>query len=274
MKNLIGLFFGRALGIATFFASLIFILFPYTTFADKIIIYTEDQPPLNFYLPDEDKMTGFATDIVKEILLRIDSDAQIKRLPWARAYFYMERGDKDNMFLYGMARTKIRENKFKWVGPIAMKKAFLFAKKSSNIKINNLEEAKSFKYIGTKRKDSKEQYLKNKGFTNTDPSVTWDQALKKLMIGRIELIIFTDLDLPILAKRVGANTDEIEVVLELYKYPVYIGVSKATSDKMVQKWQNALNSIKEDGTFEKKINEWSKFQIGNTRTEYFKSNKN
>jgi len=235
----------------------------HNAFADEMIVYTEDQPPLNFYSVNEKKMCGFATDIVKEILKRIDSDAQIERLSWARAYNLLEKGNTENMFLYAMARTAIRDNKFKWVGPIAAKKAFLFAKKSSNITIGNLEEAKSYNGIGTKRDDSKEQFLKKKGFTNIDDTTTWDLALKKLMAGRFDLIVYTDLDLPVLAKRAGVNMDEIEVVLELYKYPIYIGVSKSTSDEMVTKWQNALDSIKDDGTFANKIKEWSEFHDSN-----------
>lgn len=76
-------------------------------------------PLPNFYLPDENKMTGVATNIVKEILLRIGSNAQIEPLPWARAYKYLLEGvddNKENIFLYSMARTELRENSFKWVG--------------------------------------------------------------------------------------------------------------------------------------------------------------
>jgi len=211
----------------------------------------------------ENKMSGFATDIVQEILRRIDSDAQIQRRSWATAYSLVEKGDAANMFLYSMGKTLIRDEKFKWVGPIAAKKAYLFAKKGSDIRISSLDEAKSYKTIGTKRDDSKEQFLKARGFTNLSRSTTWDLALKNFMDGRYDLIVYTDLDFPILAKRGRVNMGEINAVIELYRYPIYIGVSKSTSDQVIKKWQDALDAIKEDGTFALKVKQWSKLHNAN-----------
>jgi len=245
------------------FITLIISVSSHNTFANEIIVYTEDQPPLNFYSTVENKMSGFATDIVQEILQRIGSDAQIQRRSWATAYSLVEKGDAENMFLYSMGKTLIRADKFKWVGPIAAKNTYLFAKKGSDIRISTLDEAKSYNAIGTKRGDSKEQFLKARGVTNITRSATWDLALKNFMNGRYDLIVYTDLDFPILAKRVRVDMDKIKAVMELYRYPIYIGVSKSTSYKVVKKWQDALDAIKEDGTFALKVKQWSELHNAN-----------
>ena len=52
---------------------------------------------------------------------------------------------------FEMSYTKVREDKFKWVGPLATKRDILVAKKGSGIKINSLEDAKKVKCIGTYR---------------------------------------------------------------------------------------------------------------------------
>lgn len=245
------------------FITLTLCVFSSNTFAAEIIVYTEDSPPLNFYSAEENRMSGFATDIVLEILRRIKSDAQIQRRAWATAYSLVEKGDTENMFLYSMGKTLIRDKKFKWVGPIAAKKACLFAKRDSNVRVENLEEAKSLKAIGTKKDDSKEQFLEERGFTNITRSSTWDIALRHFIAGRYDMIMYTDLDLPILAKRGRVRMNRLKVALELYRYPIYIGASKSTSDEMIKKWQDALDSIKRDGTFELKVKQWSELHNAN-----------
>jgi polar amino acid transport system substrate-binding protein len=227
--------------------------------ADEMTILTEDQPPLNFYDPLTGEMRGFAIELVEEVLLRIDSTASIEKMPWARAYMLLKDETRENTFLFAMARTPQRESTFKWIGPIAAKRASFYALNGSSIILNSLEEAKSSGIIGTKREDSKEQFLKKMGFTNLYAVETWDQALEMLYLERIDLIIYTDLDLPILAERIGLDKGEFESILDLYEYPIYIGVSKGTSDEIVALWQNALDSIKNDGTFEIILKKWSAY---------------
>lgn len=229
--------------------------------AEEIAIYTCQEPPLNFTeLGDQggakgEDVTGFATDVVREILARTHHETIIFLIPWARAYKLAKA--EPNVFLYSMARRPNRENLFKWVGPIARKKTMLFAKRGSNLKIKSLNDAKQVTSIGTMREDSKEQYLTKEGFTNLDSAAQWDQALKKLLAGRVSLWINTDLDAPVIAKQAGINNNEIVGVYKLYDYDLYIGVSKATPDRIVSLWQHALDDLKNDGTFQHLIQKWA-----------------
>jgi polar amino acid transport system substrate-binding protein len=44
-----------------------------------------------------------------------------------------------------MTHTKVRDDIFKWVGPLATKRDILVAKKGSGTRINSLEDAKKVK---------------------------------------------------------------------------------------------------------------------------------
>ncbi len=234
-----------------------------TLSAEEISVYTCQVPPLNFAEHGDtrdakgDEVTGFATDVVREILKRTNQNTTIRLFPWARAYKYAQ--EERNVFLFSMARTSDRENMFKWVGPIARKKTILFAKKESTLKITSLNDAKQVGSIGVMREDSKEQYLKKNGFTNIDSTTTWDQSLKKLLTDRNALWINTDLDAPAIAKEAGLDINGIKPAYTMHEYDMYIGVSKTTSDELVGQWQKALDEIKQDGTFQRIMTQWAAY---------------
>ena len=240
----------------------LFFLTNSTLYAEKYQVITTHEPPLNFSLGNissahDDQITGFTTDIIREIMKRTNNSTVIELLPWARAYQMVQK--KKNVFLFSMSRTEKRENMFNWVGPIAIKKILFFAKKGSGIVIDSLEDAKKVERIGTLREDSKEQYLKRNGFTNTYSNNSWHSALKMLMKERVSLLTQTDLDIAPVAKEVGVDLEKIEAVYTIKTSTLYIGVSKTSSNKVVKQWQSVLDDIKKDGTFEHLIRKWAKY---------------
>ncbi len=243
------------------FAVLLIIAISHTGLcAQGLRIYTSQEPPLNFSKTlDEDvfysdDVTGLATDFVREIIKRTKTDAKIELVPWARAYMYAQK--EKNVVVYSMVRLEQRENLFHWVGPIALKKAMLFAKKNSGIKINSLEGVKRVGTIGTLRQDAKELFLRKRGVENIQNFDSWGKGLKQLVSGGIDLWTQTDFDVQVVAKRTGIDVHEIEPVLTLYNTPIYIGMSKSTSKQIVQRWQGALDDMKADGTYEGIVNKW------------------
>lgn len=243
------------------------IIFARITYAEELQIYTCQEPPLNFSETFEkdinysEDVTGIATDIVREILKRTKTNAKIHLLPWARAYLYAQ--NRKNVILYSLARVEERENMFYWVGPIALKKIIFFSKKGSGIVITELEDAKHVGKIGTLRQDSKEQYLKKRGFKNIHRFNSWEEGLQLLLLGELDLLTQTDLDAPVIAKRAGIDINQIVPVFTVYQNRLYIGVSKSTSMKIVNQWQRVLDEIKRDGTFETIVKEWAKYYEAN-----------
>ncbi len=219
----------------------------------ELTILTENLPPLNYL--EDGVLVGPSVDIVKEILKRVESREQIKVYPWARAYKMAL--EDENVVLFGMTHTKVREDIFKWVGPLATKRDILVAKKSSGIKINNLEDAKKVKRIGTLRDDTRERLLKSHGFTNLEPVSDEQKNAQKLVLGRIDLWTYKKPGLRTVCELAGVDYNEIEEVYHLREIELMIAFSKKTSDSIVQKWRDAFNEMLADGTIMQIRKKWN-----------------
>ena len=86
-------------------------------------ILTENLPPLNYV--KEGELVGPSVEIVKEIQRRVGSREKIQVYPWSRAYKIAL--EDENIVLFSTTHTKERDNKFKWVGPLATKRDILVA---------------------------------------------------------------------------------------------------------------------------------------------------
>lgn len=229
---------------------LLFLFHP--AFSSELKILTENLPPLNYVKGDI--LVGPAVEIVKEIQKRLGSHEPIKVYPWARAYQMALR--EENIVLFGMTHTAERNSKFKWIGPIARKRDILVARKRSKIKIQNLEDAKRVKRIGTIRGDVKESFLKSQGFKNLVSTHDERKNAQKLILGRIDLWVYKQPGLKTVCELAGVDCNQIEEVLGLREFDISIAFSKRTSDLIVQKWKSAFNEMIADGTITRIRKKW------------------
>jgi len=213
----------------------------------ELKMLTEEYPPVTFM--KDGKVTGFVTDVVREIITRQGIPDHIRLTSWDEAYNAAL--SNPNVVLFSAERTEKRENFFQWVGPVGKNSAIFYAKKGSGIKINSLEEAKKVAAIATTTNWFTEQYLKDKGFTNLVSSPLPITSVKQLMNGEVQLSVFTDITIPEIVKNAGYSMDNLEPVFTVSKTYFYIAVSRGTPVEMVKKWQSVLDALKADGTFEK-----------------------
>jgi polar amino acid transport system substrate-binding protein len=231
----------------------IFLLSGHSVLSAELSILTENLPPLNYV--ENDVLVGPSVEIVREIQRRVGSEAPIQVYPWARAYKIAL--EEENVILFGMTYTKVREDKFKWVGPLATKRDVLVAKKDSGIKINSLEDAKKVKRIGTLRDDTRERLLKRHGFTNLEPVSDEQLNAKKLALGRIDLWAYKIPGLRTVCDLAGVNYTEFEEVYHLREIDLMIAFSKKTSDSIVEKWEDAFHKMVADGTVMQIQKKWN-----------------
>lgn len=220
--------------------------------AAELTVYTEESPPINF--TENGKVTGSATDIVREVLKRAGQPDKIEVVNWTRGYKEVQ--EKANIALYSTTRNEKRESLFQWVGPVARKKWVLFAKKGGP-KIASLDDAKKVKAIGTYKDDAKEMFLKEKGFTNLDSSAKDEANPKKLDAGKIDLWITGDSEGPAVAKAAGLDPAILEPALVVKTAELYIAVSKQTDAATVTALHTAYEAMKVDGTLDGIIKKWN-----------------
>jgi polar amino acid transport system substrate-binding protein len=219
----------------------------------ELTILTENLPPLNYV--DNGVLVGPSVEIVREIQQRVGSEEQIQVYPWARAYKMAL--EDENVILFGMTYTKVRHDKFKWVGPLATKRDILVAKKGSGIKIRDLEDAKKVKRIGTLRDDTRGRLLQRQGFTNLEPVSDEQLNAKKLALGRIDLWAYKIPGLRTVCDLADIDHTAFEEVYHLREIDLMIAFSKKTPDSIVQKWKAAFDEMTADGTIKKIQKKWN-----------------
>jgi polar amino acid transport system substrate-binding protein len=233
--------------------TLVILITGQTALGAELTILTENLPPLNYV--DNGVLVGPSVEIVKEIQKKVGSKEQIQVYPWARAYKLAL--EDENVILFGMTYTKVREDKFKWVGPLATKRDILVARKNSGIKVNRLEDAKNVKRIGTLRDDTRERLLKRNDFTNLEPVSDEQLNAKKLALGRIDLWAYKIPGMRTVCDLAGVDHTQFEEVYHLRKMELMIAFSKKTSDTIVQQWADAFDKLSKDGTILRIRKKWN-----------------
>jgi methyl-accepting chemotaxis protein/ABC-type amino acid transport substrate-binding protein len=227
----------------------------------QLIVGTAHEPPLNYtdvankHDASGADVKGFSPDVVREILARTGHQAEVRITSWERSYAALQ--TEPNAVLFTMARTPSRENQFHWVGPLVHSNAVLFVKRGSGISVKSLYEARKLPSIAVIKGDSKEEFLKGKDFRNLDYSPDWATAFRKLLEGKVTALVMTDMDLPTTASDAGLNPADFEPVYELFVNRLYIGMSKRTDQAVVRSWQEALDAMKRDGSFNRLAQQWS-----------------
>lgn len=216
---------------------------------DHYTLMTEEFPPVNFQ--ENGKLKGIAIDVLDLILKKMNSKLSIndvKLLPWARAYNMAQ--NKERTVLFGMTRRPAREKMFKWVGPVAVSKNSIIARKDKNIKIENLTDLNNYR-IAVVKDAVGELILTNAGvpkgkllqIAGTDAS---NRCAKMLNIGKADLWSYDEITAKWIIRSLGHNLDDFQVV---YSFPkskdMYIAFHKNTPDSLIDKCQQIFNGLKQ-----------------------------
>ncbi|MFA6295928.1 MAG: transporter substrate-binding domain-containing protein [Patescibacteria group bacterium] len=213
----------------------------------KLTLLTEEYPPITY--EKDGKITGIATEVVEEIMKKLDVNYDIKLLKWSDAY--AKALDNPNTVLFSTERTKEREHLFNWVGPLGKNTTYFYAPADSTLQINNLADAKKAGNIATCSSWFTEQYLKDQGFNNLQSSIDPKKNITQLINKDADLSIFTDMTVGNLAQSAGYSLTDIKPIYKVMETQFYIAMSKGTSTAIVRDWQKAFDKIKNDGTLAK-----------------------
>lgn len=224
------------------------------SYGQTLRVVTEDYPPYNYMV--NGKLSGLSTEIVEAVMQKADFHGKPKMYPWARAYAIAL--NKKNVLIYSIVKNKKRENLFKWVGPIiSSDMIYLYKlKKRKDIQINFIEEAKKY-MIGVERDDAFCLSLVEKGFIsnkNLYISSNFEQSVKLLCLGRVDLIGGLELNVVYKIQKMGLNLNDF---IKAYSLPekrnYYMAFNKMTSDNIVSLFQQKLDVLKQDVAYQKII---------------------
>ncbi|NCC74135.1 MAG: transporter substrate-binding domain-containing protein [Sphingobacteriia bacterium] len=220
---------------------------------DILQFYTEQYPPLT-YRNSFGEITGFGTDLVKEIMRRNQRFYDIRLSLWSNGYQLALHNP--NFCLFTMDRTEIREELFNWVGPIGTNITYFYVKTGSGITINTVDEARNLNAIGTVSSWFSDQYLRELGFINLVAQEDPAEMVTLLMDGAVQAIVCSNVTIADILHDAGYEYEQITPTVDILSSDYYIAFSKNTDNTILTQWQTTLDDIKADGTYEAVFNKW------------------
>ncbi|EAT17114.1 transporter substrate-binding domain-containing protein [Desulfuromonas acetoxidans] len=222
-----------------------------TMLPDVLQLFTEVAPPFNYYsgsIVDPD-IQGSSVEIVDAIQSRNDYAANVKITGWIDAYATVQY--LPNSALFTTARTAEREGLFQWVGPIATLRGSFYTLRDSGITITTLEEAKALGSVATPSNWYTHDYLLANGFDNiVATSFSPLDAFNQLLSGEVDALFMYDEGINWLCDTTSTPTEDIVKQFEETYDEGYVAFSLTTPTSTVEQWQQNLDAMKQDGTFE------------------------
>lgn len=194
------------------------------------------------------KVTGPASEVVRATLQRAGLvDHRLSLYPWARAYDLALR--EPNTLIFLIARTPAREPLFKWAGEFLRIEYHLYRLRGrEDVRVHTLDDARQYA-IGVMRDDVRQQYLQGRGFKKLVVSARNVDTLRMLVDGRVQLLPLPQTDVARFSREAGIDPSSLERVYTLDEMTtgIYMAYSRSTPDAVVQRTQQAFDSLKAEG---------------------------
>ncbi|KAF1050946.1 MAG: hypothetical protein GAK43_02615 [Stenotrophomonas maltophilia] len=231
---------------AVLVTALLCLLFGPLVRAEPYKVVTEEWAPYNYL--DHGRISGMASEIVRAIMARTGDDFALELLPSMRTTLTLQTRPKTIMF--SLFRTPEREARYKWVGPIIEEAIHPYQLANSRQPLNSLEQLLHAPQITTRHAGLVPQTLEALGFRNLDKSVTESQQLYRMLLARRTEVIVGDTDAGVAYYSAQLNIPAgrlRQIPVELYRSSLYIAFSRDCDDRLVARWADALQALRDSG---------------------------
>ena len=149
---------------------------------EELLVMTENFPPFNFQ--EGNSVKGLSTQIVRKLMEEAHLKYRIELVPWKRAYNTAL--NRPNTFIYTIAKTEERKDKFHWIGKISNRKVSLFRLRSrKDLASMTLEEAKKKAKIACVQGDASTEKIIAMGFSLENLTIIRDVTTSNLGINHV-----------------------------------------------------------------------------------------
>lgn len=214
-------------------------------------------------------VTGINIDLVNEAFARAGLEAHYIEMPWKRNLVEIERGNVDVALSAGITPEREKYAYFS-KGSLKLEYNALFIRKADKEKFANIKALKDIRGTelavgiapGTSYSDEFESLIKDPEFAKRLEQASADiNNVKKLAARRIDAFLADELVGVSLLNSLGLD-DQVEILFYLYgesDAKSYLMFSQKTVSKaQVAAIDKALESMKQDGTYQKIL---SKYQL-------------
>lgn len=228
------------------------LLAPLGAQAAELVLYTEENPPLNF--TRDGQITGFSTELVRALVARSGDTVRIEMAPWTRGYALVKQ--RANVGLFSTARTPQREALLQWVGPFFESNTCFYSRLGAGVKVNSLAEVATAGRLAVPREWYSHEFLLNHGVGNIFTVTTPERMMLMFAHQRIELIVSSDTGLPALLAKQGMTPAQVERQLCFMRHDPSLAFSLQTDAALVARWQLNLQALKHEGVYTSIYQRW------------------
>lgn len=220
--------------------------------AEPLRLYTDEYRPMNYM--DQGVLTGMAVDVVELLIQRTGEPATVQMAPWTRGYQRVQH--EAHSALFSTVRTPRREALFQWVGPITQGYTSFYALRGAGLRLRTLEDVERFSTLAVPKQWYSHEFLSEQGLDNLYGVPTAQHMVKMFKHGRVELLVADNLALDDMLAQEGMSRDDVELQFTFMRSDTYIAFSNSTDPAVVQRWQQALDTLKRDGSLERIHQHW------------------
>lgn len=219
----------------------------------KLQIVTEHHPPVQFL--HDNQVKGFATEIMHMVLQEANLEAEIRVMPWARAY--NKALTERNTLIYSMVRSKEREDLFIWLGPISQVNVAVIGLSSRDFgTLSTLEDTRRYVF-GAVRNAYSHDYLLEHGFEdgqNIYLTATMQEQVDLLLKKKIDFLMTDPLTIGQHMLKLGLKPDHISSLMwipELSK-DLFLASSKKTDPAVVESLKIAMEKVSKTKAYQER----------------------
>lgn len=218
---------------------------------ETIRVAMHEIPPMaSEHLPDG----GFYARIVKEVFALNDIEFSINWYPLKRAYFLLERGEAD--LALGWSKVPGRELVFTFSEePLAEALILFFYRKVSPFDWETLEDLKGLTIgdrIGSKAGGKVYLAAEKAGTIKVERVSKEELNVKKLLIGRIDVMIGDSISMPAILKYQFSQEERVRIVahpLPLRIIQGYAIFNKQVSPRIIEAFDKGMRQLREKGKY-------------------------
>ncbi len=205
-------------------------------------VLTEDLPTLNYM--HDGRIVGYATELTSAALTAAGLSAQIELLPWSRALKLAE--TRANTVLYSVARTPDREPDFIWIANLGPRYIHIYALgKRTDLHINSAQDLLRYR-LGVVQGMASTGLLREMlgSDSNFDVTTSQESNMKKLFLGRVDVIVALDWSAAHYAKAVGESPEQLRSVFLLDKrHELWVAMNRDSNPDLVEALRKGFDNV-------------------------------
>lgn len=217
---------------------------------ENVKIITENLAPLGYVDIKSNKLKGETAEKIQAAMKKLGIKKEIEVYPWARALSIAK--TEPDVFIFNLARTAEREEKFKWVYKTKIKKIGVFKLKSrKDIVIKDMSDLKKYRVTVLNKNIAHikliETGIYKDGEANFYPMAEEDSIIQFLNLNRADVWIKTYIDendVKEKEKEFGIESGNIVKIFEIKNIEIqlYLAASLQTSDEKIMEFREAVEA--------------------------------